>query len=286
MPSDNSQKTTKFLIYIDEAGDPGLAKVKPIDPNGASEWLVMSAVVIRIDRERDLVDWVKNIRSAVGSRQGSTLHYRNLSLSKKCTACSELAKLPLRGFVVLSNKKNMRQHKNTNAENKYPTKQWFYNYCTRLLLERVSEFCEAMSIKEHGIPHKAKIIFSKRGGHSYRHVQTYLELLKIKHDQGQTYLPKREIKWTVIDHELIEDIPHYANAGVQLADLVASAFYQAADTSGSKWTIEPATYLLPRMASRNGIYADYGVSLQPAPPWRAGLNTDQRLIFKHFGFVF
>ena len=34
----------EYVAYIDEAGDQGLRKVKPIDPDGASEWLIVSDV--------------------------------------------------------------------------------------------------------------------------------------------------------------------------------------------------------------------------------------------------
>src|SRR5215211_7450836 len=32
-----------YIAYIDEAGDPGLTRVRPQDPNGSSEWLVLGA---------------------------------------------------------------------------------------------------------------------------------------------------------------------------------------------------------------------------------------------------
>ena len=44
-----------YIVYIDEAGDPGLAKVRPLDPNGASEWLTLGAVVIRARVEDKVV---------------------------------------------------------------------------------------------------------------------------------------------------------------------------------------------------------------------------------------
>ena len=43
----SNDKEYGYIAYIDEAGDPGLNRVRPIDENGASEWLVLSAVVMR-----------------------------------------------------------------------------------------------------------------------------------------------------------------------------------------------------------------------------------------------
>ncbi|HMO68410.1 MAG TPA: hypothetical protein PKE25_07050, partial [Novosphingobium sp.] len=63
-----------YVAYIDEAGDPGLKKVRPIDPNGASEWLMLSAVVMRAKWEDDVVGWVDSIRTGLGGRQRRDLH--------------------------------------------------------------------------------------------------------------------------------------------------------------------------------------------------------------------
>ena len=40
-----------YVLFIDEAGDDGLTRVKPIDPDGASEWLVISGVLVRAEDE-------------------------------------------------------------------------------------------------------------------------------------------------------------------------------------------------------------------------------------------
>ena len=50
-----------YIAYIDEAGDPGLKKVKPHDKPGSSEWLILSAVVIGAPNERNVVPWVRDI---------------------------------------------------------------------------------------------------------------------------------------------------------------------------------------------------------------------------------
>lgn len=50
-----------YIAYIDEAGDDGLQRVKPSDPSGASEWLALSCVLIKAEREPDTMPWVKGI---------------------------------------------------------------------------------------------------------------------------------------------------------------------------------------------------------------------------------
>lgn len=95
----------EFVAYIDEAGDPGLRAVAPIDPNGSSEWMTLGCVLIRKKYEKDVVRWVRDIRLAVRAVQGPALHYRRLSRAKRLMACKMLAQLPVRAIVLASNKK-------------------------------------------------------------------------------------------------------------------------------------------------------------------------------------
>jgi len=55
----------EYIAYIDEAGDFGLRNIAPIDPRGASEWLVLAAVVIRADAAPGLVSEFRRLRIAI-----------------------------------------------------------------------------------------------------------------------------------------------------------------------------------------------------------------------------
>ena len=35
-----------YVAYVDESGDPGIERVRPIDNPGGSEWLIMGAMLI------------------------------------------------------------------------------------------------------------------------------------------------------------------------------------------------------------------------------------------------
>ena len=54
----------EYVLYIDEAGDDGLAKIKPVDPGGASEWLVIGGFLTRASHEPDVVEWVRDLRQS------------------------------------------------------------------------------------------------------------------------------------------------------------------------------------------------------------------------------
>jgi hypothetical protein len=108
----NDAPAPYYTAFIDEAGDPGLNTVRPINAVGGSEWLCLGAVIIRAKYDADVVEWVRSIQSKAGIRAETDLHYRNLPAFRKRIVCSELAKLPIRAFVLVSNKKNMRRYRN------------------------------------------------------------------------------------------------------------------------------------------------------------------------------
>lgn len=275
-----------YIAYIDEAGDPGLKTVRPIDENGASEWLVLSAVVMKAEREPKVLDWVRALIVDLDIRQRQDLHYRTLSPTRKKVAGERIAKLPLRGFAICSNKKNMRGHHNPRAA-KISSQQWFYNWCVRLLLERVTAFCDARTIHDYGERRKVKIEFSERGGHRYSQTGAYHYYLRHQQQGGKIFLKKREPVTGLLDWDLMEAHPHGERAGLQLADFVASAFYQAIDVSGqAKWNIEPAQTLEPIMAKENGTAKDFGAALFPSRWWEAGLTPEQEQIFRFYGYQF
>lgn len=275
-----------FIAYIDEAGDPGLNRVRPLDSVGASEWLVIGATVIHAHNEAETVDTVRSIRDAIGSRQGPDLHYRKLSDQRKAISCQILANSKSKSLVVASNKKNMKGHRNRLAEQYPGPKGWFYNWCVRVLLERITDLCAKSSISKYGQYRPVKLVFSERGAVQYRWLSAYIELLKRQSQKGTLVLTKRSLISEVVDTELIQIIPHTQSAGCQLADIVASAFFNAADTSGPKWNIQPAMLLKPCIATEGGFHSDYGVTLLPTPPWRANLTLDQQKIFEFYDYNF
>jgi hypothetical protein len=95
-----------YVAYIDEAGDPGIERVRPLDDPGASEWLVLGATLIEAVNESEPVNWVRSLLDDIGSKQRPALHFRDLKERQKPLACQRLATLPVNLFVMASNKKN------------------------------------------------------------------------------------------------------------------------------------------------------------------------------------
>lgn len=274
----------EYVLFVDEAGDDGLKRVRPIDKIGGTEWLCISGLLIRANNEDRTVEWVREIRDDISAKQGPVLHFKKLSPTKKRRACELLSQRPVIGFVVCSNKKNMRGWTNLKASVSN-SKQWFYNYCVRLLMERVTAFCAKDSLSKYGKKKLLKVVFSERGGH-YGQTKAYWLHLKNQQAAGTTYLNKREIDFDLIRYRLIDYVPHTQLAGLQLADILASSFYLACDVLDVKNDPIPAQLLQSRMAREEGTAGDFGVVLQPTPSQRAELLPEQKVIFKYYGYKF
>ncbi len=286
MSKQSDETPYHYVAYIDEAGDPGLNRVKPRTIPGSSEWLILSAVVINATNEPNVVPWVRGILKDIKS-QRRDLHFTDLRPWNKSRVCDALSKLPARYFVVCSNKKNMQGHRNPFAE-KYPSPNWFYAWMSRLLLERVTYFVRQRSLQEHGSVKRVRLEFSERGGLTHASLNTYFEWLRMKSAGGVTFLPLGDLAWDTMHRDLLHVFPHKKRAGLQLSDSVASAFFKACDKYDTG-ECDPrfARALGARMArdpdKRSGRISGYGVKLMPQFK-RAELLREQAAIFRYYGY--
>lgn len=273
---------TNLTVYIDEAGDPG---VREGAHYGAlrHEWLTLSACVIRTDRQLEPVEWVEGLRQIACSNQSTSLHYAKVSKNKRVDLCSAVTQLPLRAFCVASHKSNMRSHTNK-VLGKIDKGDKFYNWCMRLLLERVTRWAERWHNKEGTKLDKLNIVFAHRGGHDYDAMFSYFDRLR-----GQLYsqgpkLSGMGLKEPTLDRSnwLVE--PAERIAGCQLADVIASAVYQGANSASPNWDLEPAILLKKIFAKdRAGVAANMGLTVWPLT-YQAPLPDESRQLFRAFGY--
>ena len=287
-----------FVAYIDEAGDPGLNKVLPIDADGASEWLVLAATLISKKHEPDVSRWGKEFLSQCGGKQQNYFHFRKANDMNKEFACERLSALPVRNFVVCSNKKNMKGHmnkfaaaKNVELAVKIRNSNWLYYWIARVLLEKVTRFASWYAEKNSLDNKSIKFEFSQRGGIRYDEVLAYFQLLRENDFYGTQTVVFDQIKWDVIDESLIEVHPHTHRAGLIMPDIVASSFYMACDKYERGLPCDPrkALRLKPRMAKYGDVpknkSAGYGVKLMPNTH-KAKLEGDQQQLFREYGYPF
>lgn len=172
-----------YILFIDEAGDDGIDRVEPIDPNGASEWLVLGGVLIREPNRLKPVEWVREFKKGIKGAQKPDLHFYDLSDYQRIRASQYLAELPIRCFVYISNKKNMRGYQNPRTF-KRNVKNAFYNWALRLLLERASHYCVRRTQQDYNETRTMRIELASRGGYSLEQFKAYLHLIRQQSEGG------------------------------------------------------------------------------------------------------
>lgn len=269
-------------VFIDEAGDPGVR-------DGLSfigqryEWLCLSAIVVRHVRDQEIVSWVNEMRQAANSHQAGSLHYHRIAKGRRERVCEVLASKPLKAFVLATHKSNMREYTNPRLKSSVDSAR-FYNWCIRLLLERVTAWCERWHARQRAPIVPLRLILAKRG-HDYRHLFAYIDKLRMQAETKTLFLKGpgfnpillRRMHWSVIPAEQL--------AGLQLADTVASAFYQAANTISPSHDTAPATALQRVMATNASGCANVGVSVWPLSH-QAPVPEDAQSIFRTYGYDF
>lgn len=257
-----------FIAYIDESGDDGLDKFRLQGANGgASTWLVLSAFVTRYSRDLELVSWRNEILSRIPERKSRNLHFAQLNHAQKIVAAQSIATKRCQAVSVLSDK-------TTISEGIYKQKNQLYFYLARYLVERVSWLCRDLRRQVPEGDGRAKIIFSRRGGMSYPDFRQYLEKLR---DSENT-----QIHWPVIDIAGIEAEDHSRRAGLQLADIVASAFSSGIEPNRhGNCEARYAEILKPIVFQRNKNYFSYGMKLVPQFD-RLTLSDEQQRLIKIF----
>lgn len=282
-----------YTLYIDEAGDPKVDRLKPEFPQGNSEWLCLGGYLIRAEAETDLERRRDSILAEVGGRPGNELHYKKLSLKNRKTAVERLTDrtFSARGFVICSYKHTMLNHSNVRAAKASANpKDVMYNFVCRLLLERATRYVR-LSATRHGIDKPIlRIVMASRTGHRFGHFKAYVQQLIYQATAGSTYLNTRAVDASVLSVSQIARIPASQSAGVQLADCMTSAFFQSLEKSSPTYDTGAARNLLPLMAERSTRLsasrncANEGVTLYPATKAVHLISEEQASFFKHFGY--
>ena len=183
----------------------------------------------------------------------------------------------------MSHKRNMQGYRNTRP--RYEP-DWFYRWMTRILLERVTHFCQRRAQLEQRDPKTLKLVFSRKSWMDYERTKDHLRKLGEQSRLGSMYQKAGDLKWDVIDLAHFHVIDHKNEAGVQFVDVVASAFYCAVSTSNKNGRCDPryAGLLKPRMFSAmHGQYLGFGVKAMP-PLNAMGLQVQQRKLFEMYGY--
>jgi len=272
-----------YVVYIDEAGDDGIRSIRRQGKPGATEWFALGGLAVEKHVDEKLNSMLAAILSGINSKQRRDIHFNRLDHDRRMQVCEFIAAQEVRCFVAISNKLNIEGYTNERAA-KAGGKNTFYNWMTRLLLERVTAHCSWHSHKKYGKPRKLRMEFSTRGGMNYEQMRAYLYKIKDQSRANNLYIDRGDLSWDVVDLDEIYYFDHGARAGLQLADIVASAFYQSlASSDGVMGKCCYAETLKPRMAAdHNGVVYEYGLKLLP-PGGVSRILPHQRGIFEFYG---
>jgi len=205
-------KDCSFRAYIDESGDEGFIFRK--DGSGSSRWFVISAVIVRIKNDPQIIACLKDVRELLGKTPKYPLHFVDLKHEQRIPYVRRIGLLPIRTVSVLVYKPLIREPEKFQNE-----KYLLYRYATRLLLERVSWLCRDNRLDTEG-DGSCEILFSNRSNMSYEDIRAYLgHLLANVGAQPQDV----QIEPSVIRPDQIRPIEHSKLAGLQAADAVASS---------------------------------------------------------------
>ncbi|KAF0178971.1 MAG: hypothetical protein FD124_528 [Alphaproteobacteria bacterium] len=227
-----------YYAYIDEAGDEGFGKLKTGDATGGqSMWLALGAIVVRAENNLRVIPWRDEILALFPGKKD--LHWKNLKHDQKKVVCRSLADRKLGIALAMSHKITIPGGR---YEALFKQPQHLYNYLVRWLLERLIVACELAAAPEPACLH---LVFSRRGGTNYTVMRKYLTFLA---DGRDLIKAPRRTNWGVLDIDGIEVEDHSKKAGLQLADCVTSAFFQAVEPNRFDDT-EPsyALTLAPRL---------------------------------------
>lgn len=155
--------------YIDESGDEGFKE-------GASQWFIISSVVVNQTDDRDVARVINNIKTRLWQTQTTKpLHWVKLDHKKKRVTISELSK---HNFILFSvalekkylDRKRFDSHYQTESRAKF---RWaMYFYAAKLLIERICKYAEQQESR-------VNLTFENRSSISYSALRDYLTLMTV-----------------------------------------------------------------------------------------------------------
>lgn len=235
-----------FIAYIDESGDEGFT-FRGGTHNSSTDWLVVSAVVLRENNAKDVLTIADKIRVAGGGRRNAK--FRSIGLTRRRTIVDLMAAAPIRMVSILVHKRTLDEPESYARK---PHKMYFY--AVRFLIERISWLCRDAP-KGPG-DQTVELVFHNREKLPYVELLEYLQHLKTS---------ETSIHWPVIrlDEKRVRGRTEHERPGLRLADATANSFFRAVDAR-RKTQLDCALALKPRTYAYKGKYLSYGIKFSPS----------------------
>lgn len=278
----------RFYLFIDEAGDEGIDRVRPAHPDGASEYFVLAGVLISASRLFELHEAVRKTKAGLGLGYDQEIHFRDLDHEQQIKAIQSIADFRMGVVCVASNKSNLMGYRNPRVEAtileqvrsgrfKPKKRNWLYNQSIRYLLETASAECARYVSASSNRPRKIEIVFSHRKEFDYAQTRAYLELLRVRSNSRGRFNNLHSINWTTVSPYLLRSAKAKEESGLEFADCIASAIYRSLDEN---WFGNPAPPFLQTLSAKflhpvgTKSPKGYGFKLLPRP-FGAQLSSTQ-----------
>lgn len=234
--------------YIDEAGDEGFKA-------GASQWFIISAVVVEQSSDRDIARVINNIKCRLwGNVTRQPLHWVKLRHDKKRVVIQEMSKENFVLFTVAFEKKYLARERfdsQYDRENRMQFRWAMYFYATKLLVERICRYAERQGAR-------VNLIFENRGSISYRELYNYLtSMTDYPGPYGKSTIPRKMVKSVEPHNKEVKKL-------LQVADACSGAVHDA--LAINQYGVVEESYVLglaDKYDRFNGRLWGYGFKLFP-----------------------
>lgn len=240
-----------FTAYIDESGDEGFT-FRPLPQRGSSQWLVLAAAVVPVDREMTELRAIDARLKEIAPTRPHAVHFCKLHHDQKVHICDGLGASDFRFVIVCFEKTRLTLQKFREE------KHMLYFYVAKYLVERISWMCKD-ALTNPDQDQYVKLVFSNRSKMPYEALIDYFRLL---HRQGNN-----AIFWPAINFDEITARAHEQLVGLKCADAVASGSRAAMELSHYGHCEDRYIRLLaPKFYHRNDRCLHFGLKFFPSTP--------------------
>ena len=269
-----------FVAYIDEAGDEGYQFVPP-PGRKSSEWFVLSCAITHVSEDARVSEAVRLYKETAA--KDKPFHFAPSPHEDRVGFLHHTVKAPFHAVSVMAHKPSMPEDAAIRCE-----KHYLYYFCAKLIIERASWY--SMHFREPSEDGKVKLVFSNRRQLKLQTLVDYVDLLRSRSRMTENKRSREfwnnDIKWPVIDTELIEIAPHSAYDGLQIADSIASATAKALEFTCHSLTEHRYMKMLRnKFWKRSGKHFPYGLKFIPTSDQKFGMNEPRLHWLRHYGIT-
>jgi hypothetical protein len=231
------------VLYIDEAGEEGFGST-------SSEWFILGGAFHRTGYAPTIKNHYEEYRRRHARDPSWYFHFRKASHDQKRGFIRHMLALDYVLVVVAIHKRSLKKTE------RFRQKYWLYHYAMKYLLEAVTGWMAANE------PGRLTLIFSRRRGLDLLEFRSYLKRVR-----SSSHISVDGMTWKQLDDARIHTAENRRFVGLQMADCIASATFEALEINAYGMT--ECCYVRElgcRLLRADGSPQGLGVRIWPMPP--------------------